>query len=305
MRVFVTGGAGFVGRPVIQELLNNGHQVLALVRNDAAAETVSKLGAEAYHGDLEDTERLRAGAKTADGVIHIAFATNFDDFMKACMVDLAAIEAMAEGLGGTGKPFVSTNGTLITVKGQLATEDMAVDRSMVPMSQRMRSEDLVYDLSAKKAIRGSVIRLSPTVHGPGDIGFGVAMINAAKKNGFVTYVGDGSARWPAVHVLDVAVLYCLALEKGRAGATYHAVSEQGIARKEMAELIGRKLQLPMKSTSLEDAISTLGFFAHVMNMDNFVSSEKTQEELGWQPTHPGILLDMEANYFAEDMMSKY
>lgn len=305
MRVFVTGGAGFVGRPVIQELLNNAHQVLALVRNDAAAETVTKLGAEAYHGDLEDTERLRAGAKIADGVIHIAFATNFDDFIKACAVDRAAIEAMAEGLGGAGKPVVYTDGTLITVKGQLATEDMEVDRNMVPMSERMKSEDLVYDLSAKKAIRGSVIRLTPTVHGPGDIGFAVAMMNAAKKNGFVTYVGDGLARWPAVHVLDVAVLYRLALEKGRACATYHAVAEQGIARKEMAELIGRKLQLPVKSISLEDAISTLGFFAHVMNMDNFVSSEKTQEELGWQPTHPSILSDMEANYFAEDMMSKY
>ena len=305
MRVFVTGGAGFVGRAVVQELLNNGHQVLALVRNDAAADTVTKLGAEAHHGDLEDTERLKTGARTADGVVHLAFATNFDDFMKACAVDRAAIKAMVEGLGGTGKPFIYTDGTLITVKGQLATEDMEVDRNMVPMSERMKSEDLVYALSTKKQIRGSVIRLTPTVHGPGDIGFAVAMINAAKKTGFVTYVGNGSARWPAVHVLDVAILYRLALEKGRAGATYHAVAEQGVPRKEMAELIGRQLQLPVKSQSLEEAASTLGFFARVLDMDNFVSSEKTRKELGWQPTHPGILSNMEANYFAGDMMSKY
>ena len=305
MRVFVTGAAGFNGRAVVQELLNNGHQVLGLARSDSSAEILTKLGAEVQRGDLEDLESLKTGAKSADGVIHLAFATNFGDFIKATEVDRAAIQAMGEAIAGTGKPLVYSSGTLATVKGQLATEDMESDKSMGMLSERTKSEDLIYALSKEKQIRGSVVRLSPTTHGPGDIGFVPGLMNMAKKNGFVTYVGDGSSRWPAVHVLDAAILFRLALEKGKAGRTYHAVAEQGVPTKSTMEVIGKNLQLPVESKSVDEAAGMMGFLAHLLALDNFVSSQKTQKELGWKPTQPGLLADMEATYFSGDMKSNY
>ncbi|CAF9925068.1 hypothetical protein IMSHALPRED_006367 [Imshaugia aleurites] len=297
MRVFVTGAAGFIGRATTQELVKNGHQVLGLARNDAHVEAVTKAGAEPHKGDLKDIESLKSGAKAADGVIHLAFIHDFQDFAGACATDRAAIEAMGEALAGTGKPLVIASGTLGLSEGTLATEDSEPER-IPPLADRAMSADLIYALSKDKQVRGSVIRLPPTVHGAGDGGFIPTLSNMYRKKGSVIYVGDGSARWPAVHRHDAAVLFRLAVEKGTAGATYHAIAEQGVPMKEITTMVGKHLQLPVESQSVEEAMGTVGFFAHLISRDNPTSSEKTQKELGWHPTQPGLLADMEANYFS-------
>jgi len=296
MRVFVTGAAGFIGRAVVQELLNNGHQVLGLARNDASAEVITKAGAEPHRGDLEDIESLKSGARATDGVIHLAFIHDFSDFARVTAVDRAAIEAMGEVMAGTGKPLVIASGTMLVPKGKLATEDTEPERN-TPFSDRARSADLVLTLSKEKQVRGSVIRLPPSVHGAEDKGMIPRMIDLARQNGFVTYVGDGSARWPTVHRLDAAVLLRLALEKGTAGATYNAVAEQGVPIKDITTVMSLRLQLPVESKPLSEAVGTLGFLAYLVGSDNPTSSEKTQRELGWHPTQPELLADMEANYF--------
>ncbi|MCJ1236893.1 hypothetical protein MMC14_004875 [Varicellaria rhodocarpa] len=304
MRVFVTGAAGFIGRAVVQELLNNGHQVLGLARSDENAEIITKAGAEPHRGDLEDITSLKSAAKVVDGIIHLAFIHDFTNMTKSTKVDRAAIEAIGEVIAGTGKPFVIASGTLGMPKGTLATEDTEADRDTA-LSDRKLSADLIYTLSKEKNIRGSVIRLTPTVHGTEDKGFIPMLRDAARKNGFVTYIDDGSARWPAVHRLDAAVLFRLALEKGTPGASYHAVAEQGIPIKDIMTVIGKHLQLPVEGKPMNEAVEALGFFAHAIGMDNPVSSEKTQKELGWHPTKIGLLVDMEANYFSEGVASKH
>jgi nucleoside-diphosphate-sugar epimerase len=296
MRVFVTGAAGFIGRGVVQELLNNGHQVLGLARSDASAEAITKAGGEPHRGDLEDIESLKSGAKAADGVIHLAFVHDFSNYAQATAIDRAAIEAMGEALAGTGKPLVIASGMGVA-KGKLATEDMEHE-SGGGFSERMKSADLVYALSKEKQVRGSVMRLPPTVHGAGDHGFIPQWIDFARKDGFVTYVDDGSARWPTVHRLDAAVLFRLALEKGPAGATYHAVAEQAVPTKDIAMVIGKHLQLPVEGKPLTEAAGNIGFLAYVASADIPASSEKTQRELGWQPTQPELFADMEAHYFS-------
>ena len=304
MRVFVTGAAGYVGRAVVQELLSNGHQVLGLARSDKSAEIITKAGAEPHRGDLEDIESLKSGAKVTDGVIHLAFIHDFTNMAKATAVDRAAIQAMGEAMAGTGRPLVIASGTLALPKGELVTEDTEPERGN-PLSERVLSADLVEKLSKEKHIRGSVVRLSPTTHGVEDQGFVPSLINLARQKGVVTYIDDGSARWPAVHRLDAAVLFRLALEKGTAGATYHAVAEQGIPLKDIMALIGKQLQLPIEGKPASEAVQTMGFFARVVGMDNPTSSEKTQRQLGWHPTQPKLLADMEANYFAPEVMATY
>ena len=296
MRVFVTGAAGFIGRATVQELVKNGHQVLGLARSDASAEAVTKAGAEPHRGDLKDIESLKTGAKAADGVIHLAFIHDFQDLAGACATDRAAIEAMGEVLAGTGKPLVIASGTLTCHKGVLAIEDAEPERN-TPLSDRVKSADLVYALSKEKQVRGSVIRFSPTVHGAGDAGLIPHLINMYRLKGSVIYVGDGSARWPAVHRDDAAVLIRLALEKGTAGATYHAVAEQGVSMKDILTVVGKHLQLPLQGQPVQEAMGTIGFLAHMIAMDNPTSSEKTQKELGWHPTQPGLLADMDTSYF--------
>ena len=297
MRVFVTGAAGFIGKATVQELIKNGHQVLGLARSDASIEAITKAGAEPHKGDLKDIESLKSGAKAADGVIHLAFIHDFSDFPGVCAIDRAAIAAMGEELAGTGKPLVIASGTLGCPKGILATEDTAPERDP-PFSDRALSADMIYALSKEKHVRGSVIRLPPTVHGAGDAGFVPMLINTYRQKGSVVYVDDGSARWPAVHRDDAAVLLRLALEKGAAGSTYNAIAEQGVPIKDIAAVAAKKLQLPVKGESAQEAMGTLGFLGHVISMDNPTSSEKTQKELGWHPSQPGLLADMEANYFS-------
>lgn len=297
MRVFVTGAAGFIGRATVQELIKNGHQVLGLARSDASIEAIVKAGAEPHKGDLKDIESLKSGARTADGIIHLAFIHDFQDFPGVCAIDRAAIEAMGEVLAGTGKPLVVASGTLSCPKGTLATEDAEPERN-TPLSDRVKSADLVYALSKEKQVRGSVIRFPPTVHGAGDAGMIPHLIDLSRQKGSVIYIGDGSARWPAVHRDDAAVLLRLALEKGTAGATYHANAEQGVPMKDILTVVGKHLQLPLKGQSVQEAMGALGFMAPMIAMDNPTSSEKTQKELGWHPTRSGLLADMEANYFS-------
>ena len=299
MHVFVTGAAGFIGRATVQELLNNGHQVLGLARSDANAEVLTKLGAKAHRGDLEDIESLKSGAKATDGVIHLAFIHDFSDFPRVTAIDKAAIEAMGEVLAGTGKPLVIASGTLgVDSKGKLATEDDEPERNS-PLSGRAFSADAVIQMSKEKNVRGSVIRLPPTVHGKEDRGFVPMLSDMARKNGVATYVDDGSARWPAVHRLDAAIIFRLALEKGTAGATYNAIAEQGIPMKDIMTEIGKHLKLPVEGKPMNEAQKDLGFFAYPVSIDVPTSSEKTQKALGWHPTsQPGLLADIAANYFS-------
>ena len=296
MRVFVTGAAGFIGQSTVQELLKNGHQVLGLARSEASIEAIAKAGAEPHKGDLKDMESLKSGAKACDGVIHLAFIHDFSDFAAACATDRAAIEAMGQALAGTGKPLVIASGTLGLPKGTLGYEDTDPLRDH-PLSDRALSADLINAFSKEKNIRGITIRFAPTVHGKGDKGFIPMLINAYREKGSVIYVGDGSARWPAIHRNDAAIVLRLALEKGTAGATYHAIAEQGVSFKEITEVISKKLQLPVKGETGQKAAEELGFLGHVIGLDNPTSSEKTQKELGWHPTQLGLLADIEENYF--------
>ena len=295
MRLFVTGAAGFIGSATVDELIKSGHQVLGLAHSDASIEAITKAGAQPHKGNLKDLESLKSGAKAADGVIHLAFIHNFEDFAGICAADRAAIEAMGEVLAGTNKPLIIASGTLGSPLGTLATEDTEPVRDS-PLSDRAKSADLVYTLSKEKQVRGMVVRISPTVHGAGDKGFMTMLANIYRKNGSVFYVGDGSARWPAVYRGDMAVLLRLAVEKGTAGATYNAVAEQGVAMKDITAVLGKKLQLPVQGKSQEEAVGAGGFLGHVISFDNPTSSEKTQKELGWHPTGPGLLEDLEANY---------
>lgn len=298
MRVFVTGANGFIGKAVVQELLNNGHQVVGLARSDASAEAIQKAGAEVHRGDIEDLETLRTGAKASDGVIHLAFMHDFSDFEGICAVDRAAIAAMGDALAGTGKPLVIASGTMMMPKGVVAVEDAEPERG-TPFAVRAKSEDLLFALSKEKNVRGTAIRLSPTVHGEGDKGFVVLLGDAAKKNGSVIMVGDGSQRWPAVHRLDAAVLFRLALEKGTAGSAYHGASEQGVTMREMLGMISKQAGVPLESKPMDEAMQALGFFAFVVSADNPTSSEKTQKELGWKPKQLELIPDIEANYFKQ------
>jgi len=292
MLVFITGAAGFIGRAVISELLSHGHSVLGLARSSTSASIITEAGGTPHHGDLEDLESLKSGAAAADGVIHLAFIPDFSDFPRVSAIDRAAISAMGEVMAGTGKPLVIASGTLAVPRGFLATED-----TEHPFAARALSADLVYALSKEKNIRGSVIRLSVTVHDKEDKGMVPRLIAIAKDKGVITIVGKGEARWPAVHRRDAAVLFRLALEKGLAGATYNAVAEQGVAMKDIMAVVSKHLKLPVEEKALQDAMGDLGFIAHLVVSDNPTSSEKTRKELGWEPAELGLLADVDANYF--------
>lgn len=296
MHVFVTGAAGFIGRAVVKELLSNGHQVLGLTRNDAHVDIITKLGAIPHRGDLEDIESLKSGAAATDGVIHLAFIHDFSNFARSIVVDLAAIEAMGEVLMGTGKPLIIASGTMGVPKGVLATEDTEAEHSR-PGADRAKAADVVKDLSKDGSVRGAVVRLTPTVHGPEDShGMLVRLAGLAKQKGVVMYIGDGAARWPAVHRLDAAVLFRLVLEKGKGAATYNAVAEEGVPMKDICTVIGKRLQLPVEGKDKDEAVKEMGFLGHIVGADNPTSSEQTQKELGWHPTQTKLLADMEANY---------
>ncbi len=291
MRVFVTGATGFVGSAVVRELIAAGHQVVGLARSDKSAVTLTAAGAEVQHGSLEDLNSLQEGAAAADGVIHLAFNHDFSNFAAAAEVDSRAIETIGAALEGTGKPLVVTSGTLMLTPGRLGTEE---DTST--QSTPRRSEATALAL-AGRGVRASVVRLSPSVHGPGEQGFVPTLIGIAREKGFAAYVDEGLNRWPAVHQLDAARLFRLALEKGTAGGVYHGVGDEGVPFREIAEVIGRHLNLPVRSISREEADAYFGWLAFAALTDNLASSTLTQERLGWQPTNPGLIADLEQGHY--------
>jgi nucleoside-diphosphate-sugar epimerase len=297
MRVFVTGASGFVGSAVVQELLRAGHQVIGLTRSEAGAKAVAAAGAQVHRGDVEDLDSLRQGVALADGIIHTAFNHDFSKFKANCEADRRAIAAMAAALAGSDKPLIVTAGTGLLNPGRLATEDdlYGVDSSVMP---RVATEEAAMAAMAAGACV-SVVRLPPSVHGDGDHGFVPLVIGFARQKGVSVYSGEGRNRWSAVHRLDAARAYRLVLEKGAGGVRYHAVAEQGIPFRDIATVIGKRLNVPVVSKSPEAAAEHFGWFAHFAAIDNLVSSERTQKTLGWAPTQPGLLPDLDRpQYFA-------
>lgn len=291
MRVFVTGATGFVGSAVVSELLAHGHQVLGLARSDAGASALEAVGAEVVRGVLENADALASAAASADGVVHTAFNHDFSRFAENCALDRRAIEALGEGLAGSGKPLLVTSGTARLAAGRLAVEtDLPAEG--VGGYPRV-SESAAAGLIAK-GVAASTVRLAPSTHGAGDHGFVPMLIDIARRTGVSAYIGDGENRWSGVHRLDAARVYRLALERGVGGERYHAVAEEGVAFREIAAAIGRGLNLPVESRPAEH----FGWFALFSGMDALTSSAWTRETLGWTPTGPGLIADIEtAGYF--------
>ena len=297
MRVFVTGATGFIGSAIVPELINAGHQVVGLARSDANVKSLEAAGAEAHRGDLEDLESLRKGAAASDGVIHAGFIHDFSRFAAVCEIDRVAIETIGAALAGTNRPFVVTSGTALVSPGSLATEDILPAPGA---SAHPRQSEQASDAVAALGVRTSVIRLAPSVHGEGDrSGFVPILIQMAREKGVSAYIGDGLNRWNAVHRLDAARLFRLALEKTAAPKTrYHGVAEEEIAFKDIAEAIGRHLNIPAASKSPKEAADHFGWFASFAALDAPASSKLTRERLGWQPVQPSLLADMEkGSYF--------
>jgi len=291
MRVFVTGATGFIGSAVVRELLDAGHRVVGLARSDRSAAALTAAGADVHHGDLDDLDSLREGAGSADGVIHLAFKHDFTSFEAAAAADALAIEAMGAALKGTGKPFVATSGTLMLMPGILGTEEHASIQSTP-----RRSEEAALVL-AGHGVRSSIVRLAPSVHGEGEQGFVPTLIGIARQKGVSAYVGDGLNRWPAVHQLDAARLFRLALEKGDTGAIYHGVADEGVPFRDIAGVIGRQLNLPVRSITREEADAHFGWLSFAASTDNPTSSALTKERLGWQPVYPALIADLEQGHY--------
>lgn len=291
MRIFVTGATGFIGSAVVRELLAAGHEVVGLARSDKAVEALKANGADVHRGSLDDLESLRDGAAAADGVIHLAFNHDFLNFAASAETDRLAIEAIGAALKGTGKPFVGTSGTLMLPAGRLGTEEDAP----IPTTPR-RSEQTAMKL-VEQGVRSSVVRLAPSVHGLGDHGFVKALIDIARSKGISAYIGDGSNHWPAVHRLDAARLYRLAVEAAPAGACLHGVGDEGIPFRDIAGVIGRHLDLPVVGISPEEADSHFGWLSFAAKADNMASSTLTQESLNWRPVHAGLIQDLEEGHY--------
>lgn len=295
MRVFVTGATGFVGSAVVRELIDAGHEVLGLARSDEAAAVLAAAGAAAHRGSLDDLDSLRRGAAAADGVIHAAFIHDYADLTAAGEADRLAIEALGAGLAQSGRPLVVTSVIGHLTPGLLGTEESAPD-TRSSAKHRAASEEAALALAAQ-GVRVSVLRLPLSVHGDGDTGFVPGLIQIARGTGVSAYIGDGTNRWPAVHRLDAAHLYRLALEGAAAGTVLHAIGDEGVPLSEIAGVIGTRLGLPAVSIPPEEAAGHFGWLAHFVSMDIPASSVKTQALLGWQPVHPALLPDLDREQY--------
>jgi nucleoside-diphosphate-sugar epimerase len=293
MRVFVTGASGFIGSAVVPELISAGHRVLGLARSDASARALAAAGAEVLRGDLDDADSLRAGASGSDGVIHLAFIHDFDNFPASVETDRRAIETMGAVLAGSGRPFVFASGMAGLLPGRVATEEVPFDPTQHP-----RAANAIVALGlAERGVRASAVRLAPTVHGAGDRGFVRRLVEIARDKRVSGYIGDGRNCWTAVHRLDAARLFRLALESAPAASVWHGVAEEDVRTRAIAEAIGRGLGLPVAPVSPDDAGAHFGWMGRFFAMDQPASSALTRARMGWTPTHPGLFDDLQAGHY--------
>jgi nucleoside-diphosphate-sugar epimerase len=296
MRVFVTGASGWIGSAVVPELLSAGHSVLGLARSDASAEALAAAGADVHRGSLADPDSLRAGAAQADGVIHLAYIHDFSAMAESAAADARAIEALGSELAGSGRPLAIASGTLFITPDRVATERDIPDGASHPRVANSQAALVLAD----RGVHPIVVRLPPTVHGDGDHGFMAVIVAAARQHGVSPYIGDGSARWPAVHRADAASVFRLALEGAPAGSILHAVAEEGVPIRDIAAAIGRGLDVPVESIAPDAARAHFDWLAAFLGVDSPASSALTREQLGWAPTGPGLIADLEAgHYFTE------
>lgn len=298
-KYLITGATGYIGTVLVQDLLNNGHQVLGLARSDSSAKKLEEAGAEVVRGDLEDLEALRKGAKESDGVLHLGFIHDFTNYEHSEKVDFNAVKVITDELADTGKPFVYASGLLGLVKpiGEVSYETEIPDVEKLAFGKgRVETEIFVLKEVPKKGVRATVIRLSPTVHGDGDKYFITNLIDVAKQKGVFYYIDEGKNTWSAVHKTDAATLFRLAAEKGVAGSAYHGAQEPGVSIKDIGETIARKFNVTTESISAAKAAQELQFLGIILGLNVTASNEKARTELGWEPKAITLLEDIKKNY---------
>jgi nucleoside-diphosphate-sugar epimerase len=296
MRVFITGASGWIGSAVVSELLEAGYDVDGLARSDQAAATVAALGANVARGDLDDLDSLRAGAAASDGVIHLGYNHDFSNMPGAAQTDRQVIQAIAATLEGSNRPLIIASGTLGLAPGGVGTEQDRPDPAIHP---RIANAELALSF-ADRGVRPIVARFAPTVHGDGDYGFVSTLVGIAREKGVSAYVGDGANRWPAVHRLDAAHLVRLAFDDAPAGSVLHAVADEGVSTRVIAEAIGRGLDLPVVSIPGDQTIEHFGWIGPLFAMDAAASNTLTRKLLAWEPTHPGLIEDLDEGHYFKD-----